>query len=119
MNLPSMSLSGLFAVDSMRTSDTEFGIVPTPKYNEAQERYYAFNHGCAPCSIVKTAKDPEMSAHVLEALNYLSSGSTVPCYCDQVLKGKVARDSESTIASLRPSFEEAFRQFEKELKEME
>ena len=86
-------------MDSMRTSDTEFGIVPTPKYNEAQERYYAFNHGCSPCSIVKTAKDPEMSAHVLEALNYLSSGST--------------------IASLRPSFEEAFQQFEKELKEME
>ena len=100
-----------------------------------------------------------MSAHVLEALNYLSSGSTVPCYYDQVLKGKVARDSESaemldlifsnvifdftfinsanvgsifntvfgmnteeissTIASMRPSFEEAFQQFEKELKEME
>ena len=152
-------LSGLFAVDSMRTSDTEFGIVPTPKYNEAQERYYAFNHGCSPCSIIKTAKDPEMSAYVLEALNYLSSDSTVPCYYDQVLKGKVARDSESAemldlifsnvifdftfinsanvgsifnsvfgmntedissaIASLRPSFEEAFRQFEKELKEME
>ena len=88
-------LSGLFAVDGMRTSDVDFGIVPVPKYDEAQEKYISYNHGCSPCMIPITVSDPEMSAVVLEALNYYSSTMTVPAYYEQVLKTKVTRDNDS------------------------
>ena len=88
-------MAGLFAVDGMRTSDVDFGIVPVPKADETQESYQSYNHGCSPIAIPKTVKDPQMSAAVLDLLMRVSSENVVPVYYNQVLKGKVSRDEES------------------------
>lgn len=88
-------MAGLFAVDGMRTSEVDFGIIPVPKADVAQESYQSYNHGCSPTAIPRTVKDPQMSATVLDLLMRVSSEKVVPVYYDQVLKGKVSRDEES------------------------
>ena len=84
----------LTAVEAMRASDVNFGIVPVPKYDEEQE-WIAYNYGCTISCIPVNTPDAERSAIILEALNAESARKVVPEYYDRVLQGKLARDDES------------------------
>lgn len=83
------------ATERLRTMDTDFGIIPVPKYDEAQENYISSNLGTAYFSIVLTARDTEMSSIILEALNFESYKTVRPVYYDIAVKGKFSRDVES------------------------
>lgn len=83
-------------ISKLREMDDDFGILPYPKYDEAQEDYSTVvfdNHSvfCVP----KTAKDPERSGLILDAMGYESMKLVTPAYYDILLGGKVARDEES------------------------
>lgn len=84
----------LTAVEAMRASDVNFGIVPVPKYDEEQE-WISYNYGCTISCIPVNTPDAERSAIILEALNAESARKVVPEYYDRVLQGKLARDDES------------------------
>lgn len=73
----------------------DYGIIPTPKLDEKQENYVTYNLGTYYMAILKTAKDPEMSAVMLEALNAESYKSVVGAYFDTALKGKYSRDEKT------------------------
>ena len=80
----------------LRNMDTDFGIIPYPKYDEDQEEYRTTAHNavsmmCFPVTI----KDPEMSAIITEALCAESYRNVIPDYYEIVLKTKGARDDES------------------------
>lgn len=81
-----------------REMETDFGILPMPKYDEAQESYHSFVHMyCANCIIVpKTNSDLERTGVVIEALSAESVDTLKPAYYEKALKGKGSRDEESS-----------------------
>ena len=84
-----------FYIERMRNTDTEFGIIPYPKYNEAQDNYYSRISYYIPTVIPSSVRDPEMSGAILEALNCESANIVLPKYFDIMLKTKYSRDEES------------------------
>lgn len=84
-------------VSSMRASETDFGILPTPKFDEAQKRYYSMVsiHTAGLITVPKTAKQPDRTGYILEALSAESKYTLIPAYIDVALKGKYVRDNES------------------------
>ena len=81
--------------DKLRDMNDDYGIIPTPKLDEKQKDYVTYNLGTYYMAILKTAKDPEMSAVMLEALNAESYKSVVGTYFDTALKGKYSRDEKT------------------------
>lgn len=86
----------LGSATKLREMVTDFGIIPSPKYDESQKEYlsYMAPSGLAFC-IPVSAKDLRKSAVVLENLNALSYETVLPAYYDVVLGGKALRDEIS------------------------
>ncbi len=84
-------------ITTMRASDTEFGILPIPKYSEEQNRYYSLVsiHTAGLMAIPITASDLERTSIIIEEWAYLSQKMVQPVYIDKALKGKSIRDNES------------------------
>ena len=81
-----------------RNMETDFGIIPLPKYDEAQEGYHSFvSMYCAnSIEIPKTAPDLERTGIIIEALSCESKYLLTPAYYDKTLKSKESRDEESS-----------------------
>ncbi len=81
-----------------REMETDFGILPMPKYDDTQEKYNSFVHMyCANCIIVpKTNRDLDRTGIIIEALSAASVDTLKPAYYDKALKGKGARDEQSS-----------------------
>lgn len=79
----------------MRDSEAEFGILPYPKYDEAQDKYYSRIEGAELFGIPKTNTNLEMTGVILEALACESYNVVIPAYYDVALKVKYTRDEES------------------------
>lgn len=95
-------------IASMRQMKDEFGILPSPKYDENQENYHTVvfdNHSvmCVPMNV----SDPERAGMILEALCYESMNLVTPAYYDIILQGKTARDDASNemLDIIRDSFQ--------------
>ncbi len=85
-----------FHIENMRDSETEFGILPYPKYDEAQQEYYSrVTYYWANVVPVTNTKNLDMTGAVIEALNCESANIVVPAYYDVALKTKYSRDEES------------------------
>ena len=80
---------------ALRDMESDFGVLPYPKYNPEDESYRNRNFGSSYFAIPITAKDMEMSAVVLEAQNFYSYRDVRPTYYETILKKKVARDKET------------------------
>ncbi len=87
----------LDGITAMRASETEFGILPIPKYNAEQENYMNMVsvHTSGLMTIPKTAVDIDRTGIILEALAAESKYTLIPAYIDTALKGKYVRDAES------------------------
>lgn len=83
-----------FYISSLRDMDADFGILPYPKYDEAQENYLARIEGIELTGVPVTA-DPEFVSAVMEAMAYESVSTVVQAYYDVALKTKMTRDNES------------------------
>jgi len=80
----------------LRTMEEDFGIVPYPKYDEAQDKYFTMTDGGASMmAIPTTAKEPEKLGKIIGALNAESWKTVIPEYYDVAIKVKFARDDES------------------------
>ena len=84
-------------VSDFRESETDFGILPSPKYNEAQERYCnTFSpYNLMAYAIPVTAGDVSRTGTIMEAMAQVSMHILTPAYMDVSLKGKFIRDEES------------------------
>ncbi|MCL2816511.1 MAG: extracellular solute-binding protein, partial [Oscillospiraceae bacterium] len=87
----------LFTVGAMRGVDINFGVLPTPKYDENQENYYHFADAwcMSLLGIPMTNENLERTGIILEALAAESANTIVPAYYDLNLIGKFFRDEES------------------------
>ncbi len=89
----------LYYVPQLRTMDTDFGILPMPKYDEKQKDYICFVNPAA--SLVgipiyqKVKENAKKSGTILEALAYYGYKYLTPAYIEKQVKGKSTRDEES------------------------
>lgn len=84
------------AVEYLREMKDDFGIIPYPKWDEAQENYCTMVDGshdilCVPV----TVSDPERTGIITEALCAESYKKVIPAYYETALKTKYTRDDES------------------------
>lgn len=79
-----------------RPMEDDFGIIPLPKYDEAQERYYSYviPYDIFSASVPVTVKDTSVSGSVLQALAVLSAYYITPAYYEITITGKGLRDEE-------------------------
>ena len=85
-------------VEAFRGMDSNFGILPMPKYDEAQDNYRSLvnPYTGVMLGVPKTSADPERTSVILEALSAESKYTLQPAYYDIVLSRKFARDEESS-----------------------
>ncbi|MBQ4353420.1 MAG: hypothetical protein IJC71_00860 [Clostridia bacterium] len=85
-------------IEALRGMETDFGIIPVPKWDEAQENYRATVNYSTSCSITipLCTYSVENTAVFLNALNCKSKYTLQPAYYDITLTGKYPRDVESS-----------------------
>ena len=85
-------------VEQFRGMESEFGILPMPKYDELQENYYSVVNPFATVMLgmPKSADDLNRVSIILEALSAESSHTLQSAYYDVVLQRKYVRDAESS-----------------------
>ena len=89
-------ITNLQMVIRLREMETDFGIAPCPKYDEAQENYrnvvwFVGSYATIPVSVA----DPGESGFILEALSAKSREILRPAYYEVALSLKYLRDEES------------------------
>lgn len=86
-------------VTNMRAGEADFGIIPIPKYEEAQDNYYSLvsQHTTGLLSIPITCAGEELEelGIILEAMAAASHYTLIPEYIETSLKTKNSRDAES------------------------
>lgn len=88
--------SSCFQISLTRDAATDFGIIPYPKYDETQDKYYSRIEGCELFGVSLTNTDPEMTSVILEAMACESRKIVIPAYYEVALKIKFTRDEESS-----------------------
>ena len=88
--------SSCFQISLTRDAATDFGIIPYPKYDETQDKYYSRVEGCELFGVPLTNTDPEMTSVILEAMACESRKIVIPAYYEVALKVKFTRDEESS-----------------------
>jgi len=84
------------SIGDLRSVQTDFGILPYPKYTADQPDYYSRVEAGDPAIVPVTAQNLNMIGTILEALNSGSAQTVIPAYYDVALKEKYARDDESS-----------------------
>ncbi|MCL1857947.1 MAG: extracellular solute-binding protein [Oscillospiraceae bacterium] len=83
--------------EALRAMETSFGILPVPKYDAQQSRYYSSinPYTSTIIGIPVSNTDMERTGIILEALAAESLYTVQPAYYDITLQSKIARDFES------------------------
>lgn len=82
---------------NLRDMDADFGIIPTPKYDETQKDYMCpISDWWATFLVVPvTNSNYDMTGHVIEALGYYGQQYIRPAYFETTIQGKTLRDEAS------------------------
>ena len=78
-----------------RTMETDFGVLPYPKFDETQDRYYTLPEATGFVVSIPISADVERAGIILEALAAESTVTVTPALYDVCLNGKIIRDNES------------------------
>ena len=86
-----------FTLIQLRNMEIDFGIIPYPKYDEEQEKYYTRIGGCELFGAPKSASQESLdrTSVILEAMSCESLKTVVPVYYELMVKTKLTRDTES------------------------
>ncbi len=94
----------------LRAMETDYGVLPFPKYDTAQESYITRSiDGWIHC-VPTTCQDSEMTSIIMQAIAYYSDQTVYDAYYNQALSTKFLRDSDSVemielmLTSLRVDF---------------
>ena len=84
-------------IENLRGVESDFGVLPNPKFDEAQASYCNENdpYGTGLVSVPKTCPDLERAGIVIEAFSAKSMEIVRPAYYDINLTGKYMRDNDS------------------------
>ena len=87
------TISNVNGMVNLRDADIEFGVVPMPKYDEAQSEYRCYVWSPAVC-VPTTILRPELVGAALEQFAYESVPVT-NAYIEDLIRGKSTRDTET------------------------
>ena len=94
-----------YSLYQLRDTENEWGILPFPKWDEAQDRYYsAIDAGASVLTVPTTAQNTEMIGAVVEVLSAESWKTVMPTFYDTVMDSKIAND-EGTVRMLDTIFD--------------
>ena len=84
-------------ISQLRDMELDFGLLPLPKADEAQEMYANFihQHCSSAVQIPVTNSRLEMTGKIVEDMAYQSNLYVKPAYYESTLRGKYIRDEES------------------------
>ena len=86
----------MFGAAYLRDMENDWGIIPMPKLNEEQDKYYTTAHnGFSSFAILSNCKYPDTAAAFCEAMSSESYRYVTPAYYDTALKEKYSRDPET------------------------
>ena len=83
----------LYLSDFLRDMKSDYGIIPYPKYDEADE-YRTLVHDSFSVTFVPITSDRDKAAAVIEEMGFQGYMETSPAYFNVALKGKYMRDGE-------------------------
>jgi len=87
----------LYTSEQLRNMEQDYGIIPAPKFDEAQPNYEAFVHDIATLiCLPQTANRLEEIGAVLELMAYESYKTVTPAYYETAMKTKYTRDALSS-----------------------
>ncbi|MBQ7336860.1 MAG: hypothetical protein IJW40_00220 [Clostridia bacterium] len=81
----------------LRNMDSDFGVLPIPKYDKYQDNYASLvwvHHDCV-LGIPAVVANTDAVSAVLEHMSYLSYYDIYPVFYDTVIMGKSTRDEQS------------------------
>ena len=97
-----------------RGMETDFGIVPYPKWDKNQDKYYTrsqdgYSVAVVPIDVPNVTK----TGAVFDVLSAISNKTVIPAYYDMALRDKYARDDESgeMLDIIRDGFKVSFGPF--------
>lgn len=81
----------------LRAMDADYGLIPFPKYDEAQETYLTStsNSWNTFVSVPATVRDTERIGYVLDSLGFYSKQMVTPEFIDTTVRKKTLRDEDS------------------------
>lgn len=85
--------------EQYRDMESDYGIIPHPKYDKTQDNYYTVSHDYYSLLCVPVTADPSryaMVGAVTEAVAAEGYRTVTPAYFDVALKNKYSRDDESS-----------------------
>ncbi|MBQ3177314.1 MAG: hypothetical protein IJB52_05805 [Clostridia bacterium] len=84
-------------IANFREMESDFSVIPTPKYNEDQEHYYSFiNTWClGGVGVPVTCQNPDATGLVMEALGRASYLEVRPALYETTIKSKVSRNAQN------------------------
>ena len=89
----------LATIIGFRSMDSDFGILPLPKYNAEQKDYVTFVNPAASLVGVPIYQMSQSSARrsgvILEAMAYYGHEMIMPEFYEKAIKGKATRDTDS------------------------
>ncbi len=88
----STSLSNLY---NLRAMETDYGVIPFPKYDSAQESYITRSIDAWLHCVPTTCQDTEMTSIIMQAIAYYSNLTVYDAYYEQALTTKFLRDADS------------------------
>lgn len=90
------TIGGPLVIGEFRNMESDFGIVPLPKYDALQERYCTYvDAGTNMIGVPLTAADEDRTGIIMESMAADSMYVITPVYNEILLKRKYSRDNES------------------------
>ncbi len=90
-------IASMLTYSLMRGMESDFGLLPLPKYDETQEQYYSavLPRNASAVSVPKTNQRLELTGTILEAMAAKSADTLTPAYYDCTIYAKGIRDEDS------------------------
>ena len=89
-------VTNLQRMNSARSYECEFGLIPYPKYAESDEYVNPVNeYWCSWLIVPATQDDTDRTGNVLEALGYYGQQKVLPAFIETAVTTKSLRDNES------------------------
>ncbi len=87
----------MYGVPEFRDMESDFGLLPLPKANEAQQKYSTYLHAGNATSVAIPVINTslERTGKILEDMAFYSNKYVRPAFYDIMLKSKFARDNDS------------------------
>jgi len=89
------SAGSLQEMIKLRDMPDDFGVLPFPKYNAQQSRYYVRLEGGRAFVIPATNQRPEIAGAVMETMACETRNTVYPAYYEYALKNKYSRDPDT------------------------